>query len=85
MLTRLFLLTFAMMGVASIAHAQSTTSQTMTHREVSQAMAPIGGQRNKVAITDEYGFHYDSGGDRLDAAGHVIAPPYTHPGARVLR
>ena len=97
MLIRQFLLTLAMMGVASIAYAQSTgmpagpsrapestTHQTMTHREINQAMAPIGGQRYKVAITDEYGFHYDSRGDRLNAAGHVIAPPDTLPGARVL-
>jgi hypothetical protein len=37
-------------------------------------MAPNGRRRHRVAITDEYGFHYDSRGDRLDARGYVISP-----------
>jgi hypothetical protein len=39
----------------------------------------------KVAMTDEYGFRYDSRGDRLNARGCVIPPPHTPPGARAYR
>ncbi len=38
-----------------------------------------------VAFKDEYGFRYDAQGDRLDARGHVMAPPVTPPGAGALR
>jgi hypothetical protein len=41
--------------------------------------------RHQVAITDEYGFKYDSRGDRLDANGYIIPPPRTLPGARVIQ
>lgn len=97
MLARLSLLTLAMTAVAGIACAQTPSppsspskapqtmpSQTMRHHEVNQAMASAHGQRHKATITDEYGFRYDSMGNRLDAGGHVIAPPHTLPGARVL-
>jgi hypothetical protein len=30
--------------------------------------------RHRMAITDEYGFRYDSRGDRIDANGNVISP-----------
>jgi len=79
MITRLLLLTLAITGVAGVAYAQSTSTT------LSPSMALAGGQRHNVAITDEYGFHYDGKGDRLDAAGHIIAPPHTPPGARVLQ
>ena len=46
-----------------------------------QATAPMeaqmgcGGQGpHQVAITDEYGFKYDSCGDRLNARGNLISP-----------
>lgn len=88
MITRLFLLTLAITGVAGVAYAQSmdtTASPSMAPETTTQAMEPAGGQRHNVAITDEYGFHYDSQGDRLDAAGHIIAPPHTPSGARALQ
>ena len=40
---------------------------------------------HEATIKDEYGFRYDSRGDRLDASGHVIAPPVTPPGTPALR
>ncbi|SJZ40162.1 hypothetical protein SAMN02745126_00888 [Enhydrobacter aerosaccus] len=46
-----------------------------------QATAPMDSQascggpgRHQVAITDEYGFKYDSCGNRLNAQGHSMAP-----------
>jgi hypothetical protein len=91
MFTRLFIMTLTVTGVATVAWAQpasttpaaGATQPPMSHREINQAMAPVG-PRHKVAIVDEYGLHYDSRGDRLDAAGHLIAPPHTLPGARTL-
>jgi hypothetical protein len=41
----------------------------------------MGGCGHTAAITDEYGFRYDSEGNRLNAQGCVIAPPVTPPGA----
>jgi hypothetical protein len=52
-----------------------------TYYNQQQAAAPMneeigagGRMRHRVAITDEYGFHYDSRGDRLNAQGYVISP-----------
>lgn len=85
MLTRLSLLTLAMTGIASVAYAQSMASPAEPAQpQMSQAM-PSGSGRHSVAITDEYGFHYDSMGNRLNAAGHVIAPPHTPSGARIIQ
>lgn len=44
------------------------TSQAMTMDD------PMRGGRHRVAFTDEYGFRYDSRGDRLNAQGYVISP-----------
>jgi hypothetical protein len=44
------------------------TAQAMTMDE------PMRGGRHRIALTDEYGFHYDSRGDRLNAQGYVISP-----------
>jgi hypothetical protein len=38
-----------------------------------QMSEPEGRGPHKVAITDEYGFKYDSRGNRLDARGYVIS------------
>jgi|EndMetStandDraft_6_1072998.scaffolds.fasta_scaffold177669_1 hypothetical protein len=38
-----------------------------------------------MAITDEYGFRCNARGNRLNTAGHVIAPPRTLPGATVTQ
>jgi hypothetical protein len=43
------------------------------------------GGHHQVAITDEYGFKYDAQGDRLDASGHIIAPPVTPPGVSAIQ
>ena len=74
MLARLSLLTLAMIAVAGAA-------QSMTSSMPSNA----GRGPHKVAITDEYGFHYDSAGNRLNSAGYVVAPPHTLPGAAVIQ
>lgn len=50
-----------------------------------QAMAGRCSDHQAVAMTDEYGFRYDSFGDRLNAGGCVIPPPHTLPGARVVQ
>jgi hypothetical protein len=90
MLTRLSVLSLALLGVAGIAHAQTynssmpSGSMQSNGQERYQAVMPDSGT-HAVAITDEYGFKYDSRGDRLDSRGHVIAPPMTPPGARALK
>ena len=76
MLARLTLLTLAMIAVAGAANAQSMTSSLPS---------TAGRGPHKVAITDEYGFHYDSAGNRLNSAGYVVAPPHTLPGAAVIQ
>jgi hypothetical protein len=60
------------------------SSTVSTQPQVSQAMPAERGP-HQVAITDEYGFRYDSMGNRLNAAGYVIAPPHTPAGARVIQ
>ena len=75
MLIRLSLLTLAMIGVAGVANAQSMIS----------SRPPSERGLHKVAIIDEYGFHYDSMGNRLNSAGYVIAEPHTPPGAAVIQ
>ncbi len=94
MITRLSFLTLAMVGIAGIAHAQSTSapaysspgSATMQSNGNERYQAMMGDESpNAVALTDEYGFKYNSRGDRLDARGHIIAPPVTPPGARALK
>jgi hypothetical protein len=39
-----------------------------------QMSEPEGRGPHHIAITDEYGFKYDSRGNRLDANGYVISP-----------
>ena len=94
MITRLSFLTLAMVGVAGLAHAQmnsaatySTGSAPMMQSAPSDRYQAVMGDEgtNAVAITDEYGFKYNSRGDRLDSRGHIIAPPVTLPGARALK
>jgi hypothetical protein len=69
-----------MVGLASVANAQSAG-----YRPFGSDIPHRGGAAHKVAIVDEYGFRYDSKGNRLDPAGHVVAPPHTLPGARVIQ
>ena len=92
MTTRLAFLSLALVGIAGLAHAQSMgsssaqpmppTSAYPMHEQ--QAMGE-GGCGHQSAITDEYGFKYDSRGNRLNAQGCVIAPPVTPPGARAIQ
>jgi hypothetical protein len=101
MMKRLSVLALAMVGVASFAHAQTATGQygdtqmqqqpmnqsgssQMMSQPDSQAMAPSG-DRWPVALTDEYGFRYNSRGDRLDASGRIMLPPMTPPSAAALK
>lgn len=87
MLMRLSLLTVTLIGVAGMAGAANAATMTQPTPPASQIVdttSPPAG-KHKVALTDEYGFHYDRWGNRLNSAGHVIAPPHTLPGARVIQ
>lgn len=85
MLTRLSLLALAMISVAGVANAKTIWEPPVQEPPiVDTAMPPAHGPR-KVAITDEYGFRYDTWGNRLNGAGYVIAPPHTPPGATVIQ
>jgi hypothetical protein len=87
MLKRMAILTIALIGVAGMAQAQSMSTAPagiagQSHEM--QAMARTCGAPKKTVMKDEYGFRYDSRGDRLNAQGCVIAPPHMIPGAKVL-
>jgi hypothetical protein len=84
---RLMVLTLAAFaGIASIANAQ-TYDPSMTRGERREEMREERRMESThpTAFKDEYGFRYDAQGDRLDASGHVMAPPVTPPGAAALR
>jgi hypothetical protein len=84
---RLMVLTLtALAGIASVANAQ-TYDPSMTRGERREEMREERrmDSSHPVAFKDEYGFRYDAQGDRLDASGHVMAPPMTPPGAGALR
>ena len=92
MTTRLAFLSIGLISAAGLAHAQATVpvplhSPAPTSAGLHQAQAVAHTCRNpqKVTITDEYGFHYDIHGDRLNTQGCVIQPPHTLPGTRVLQ
>jgi len=84
MFVRLSLLTLTLIGVAGMADAATMTQSAPMAPIVDNSSPPASG-KHKVAFTDEYGFRYDRWGNRLDSAGHVIAPPHTLPGARVIQ
>ena len=71
-------------GIAGVASAATMTQPTPPPNQIVDMRSPPAG-KHKVALTDEYGFHYDRWGNRLNGAGHVIAPPHTLPGARVIQ
>ncbi len=80
-------LSLALVGVAGVANAQSYepgTDQAGPHREMMREEHRLN-DRHPVASKDEYGFRYDAQGNRLDAGGHVMAPPVTPPGTPALR
>ena len=84
MLARLSVLTLAAIAMAGVANAATITRPPVDMPPiVDNGMPPSG--RHKVAFTDEYGFRYDKWGNRLDARGHVIAPPHSRPGATVIQ
>ncbi len=88
---RLALCTAALIGITSMAHAQSmgqtmgTSTGSGAYGQAEYGSDSRGGCGHSVAITDEYGFRYDSMGDRLNARGCVIPPPLTPPGARAIQ
>jgi hypothetical protein len=61
---------------------QMQSGGTMNQSMPSQAMAPTGPEGT---FKDEYGFRYNSRGDRIDARGRILPPPVTPPGARALK
>jgi hypothetical protein len=77
-----------LIGMAGVAHAQpmSSSTEAAPHHHWNRTSATMAQScDNRVAITDEYGFRYDSQGDRLNARGCVIPPPHTRPGAKVIQ
>ena len=84
---RLIVLTFAAVaGLASVANAQTYDSgMTRGERRADIREEHRMNEQHPVAFKDEYGFRYDAQGDRLDASGHVTAPPVTPPGTPALR
>jgi len=77
------LLALTLIGMAGMANAATMTQASPPTSQIVDMRSPPPG-KHKVALTDEYGFHYDRWGNRLNSAGHVIAPPHTLPGARVI-
>ena len=75
------LLTFA--GAAQAQNYGNQPYQPMQNQ--AQMSSDMGGCGHAVSITDEYGFRYDSMGNRLNGRGCVIAPPVTPPGARAIQ
>ncbi|MBS0537670.1 MAG: hypothetical protein JSR47_02875 [Proteobacteria bacterium] len=85
--SKLVVLSAALVGLAGIAQAQTyepTYDRSGPHREMMREEHRMN-DRHPVAFKDEYGFRYDAQGDRLDASGHVMAPPMTPPGTPALR
>ncbi len=84
---RLIVLTLAAVaGIASVANAQ-TYDPSITRGERREDMREDRrmNEQHPTAMKDEYGFRYDSKGDRLDGRGYVTAPPVTPPGTPALR
>ena len=84
---RLIVLTLSVVtGLAGVANAQSyDPGMTRGERREERREERNMNSSHEATIKDEYGFRYDSKGDRLDAGGHVIAPPVTPPGTPALR
>jgi hypothetical protein len=84
---RLIVLTLSVVtGLAGVANAQSyDPGMTRGERREERREERNMNSSHEATIKDEYGFRYDSRGDRLDASGHVIAPPVTPPGTPALR
>jgi hypothetical protein len=78
-------LTAALIVTAGAAQAQPSASPNAPMPNQAQYGGPMGGCGHTATIKDEYGFRYDSAGNRLNGHGCVIAPPVTPPGARALQ
>jgi hypothetical protein len=53
----------------------ATSAPSTSYQALAQvADEPTGTVRHRVYLKDEYGFKYDSRGERLDANGNVISP-----------
>ena len=85
MLTRLSLLTLAMISIAGAANARTIYQPAVQEPPIVDTASPPARGPHAAAITDEYGFRYDSWGNRLNGAGYVIAPPHTPVGATVIQ
>ena len=66
-------------GQAVQSGGQMQSGGMMDQPMQSQAMTPTGPDGT---FKDEYGFRYNSRGDRVDARGRILPPPVTPPGAR---
>jgi hypothetical protein len=84
MFARLSLLALALIAVAGAASARTIYRPAVQVAPIVDNRSPPAGP-HRIAITDEYGFHYDRWGNRLNGAGHVVAPPHTMPGATVIQ
>jgi hypothetical protein len=84
---RLMVLTLAALaGIAGVANAQTyDPGMTRGERRAEMREERRMNDNHPTAFKDEYGFRYDAQGDRLDAGGHVMAPPMTPPGTPALR
>jgi hypothetical protein len=71
--------------MAGAAQAQSGYQTGAPMPNQAQYSGPMGGCGHTATIKDEYGFRYDSEGNRLNGQGCVIAPPVTPPGAAALQ
>jgi hypothetical protein len=85
MFTRLSLLALAMISVAGVANAKTIYEPPVQEPPIVDTDVPPTHGPHQVAITDEYGFHYDRWGNRLNAAAYVIPPPHTPAGALVIQ
>jgi hypothetical protein len=85
MLTRLSLAALATIGLAGVANAETIRENPVDALPVVDYATPPAHGPHKMFITDEYGFRYDRWGNRLNAAGYVIAPPHSSPGALVIQ
>ena len=85
MFARLSLLTLAVISVAGVANARTIWEPPVQEPPIVDTDSSPAHGPHKVAITDEYGFRYDTWGNRLNSAGHVVAPPHTPSGATVIQ
>ena len=82
---RLAFLTAALIVTAGATQAQSYPNAPAPNAPMpnqAQYGGSMGGCGHTATIKDEYGFRYDSEGNRLNGQGCVIAPPVTPPGAK---